>query len=160
MELTLAPLREGALAIGHRPQLRKLAALRDHGVTHVVTVLSSSENPHAIGEAAQRAGLDWLWVDLGSTKSLPSARRVDLQDAVAKMAAILRGGGKLYLHCSAGIHRTGMMAAALLFHLGHDEAQTREMLARLRAVTAQDVGAERLEWARKLANATRSVTQK
>jgi hypothetical protein len=150
MQLTFAPLRVGALAIGHRPQLRKLPALREAGVTHVVTVLSSSENPHAIGAAAESAGLSWLWIELGSTKSLPSTRRTDLRDAIENMSAILGAGGRIYLHCSAGIHRTGMMAAALLFHLGHDETQTRQTLALMRAVTAQDMGAERLEWARSL----------
>jgi hypothetical protein len=156
MELTFAPLLAGALAIGHRPQLRKLRALKEAGVTHVVTVLSSSENPQPIGEAAERSGLAWLWVELGSTKSLPGARRPDLIEAVTNMAAILGDGGRIYLHCSAGIHRTGMLAAALLFRVGLDEGQTRATLATLRAVTAQDMGPERFEWARALANNARA----
>jgi protein tyrosine/serine phosphatase len=64
------------------------------------------------------------------------------------MSATLRDGGRIYLHCSAGIHRTGMIAAALLFHLGHDDEQTRAILAALRPLTASDVGEARLDWAR------------
>jgi hypothetical protein len=46
-----------------------------------------------------------------------------------------------------------MIAAALLFSLGHDDAQVSELLIALRVVTAEGVGAERLEWARSFARA-------
>lgn len=146
--LTFVRLMSGALAIGHRPPLRALKRMREAGVTHVATVLSQQENPHAIAAAARSAGLEWLWIELGSTKILPARTKPEIRDALVSLAAILEAGGRIYLHCSAGIHRTGMIAAALLFHLGHDERATREALALLRPVTSQGMGAERFEWAR------------
>lgn len=125
--------------------------MRDAGVTHIVTVLSEMEKPHAIGEAAQTLGLEWLWIDLGSTKNLPARRKPQISEALESMAAILAGGGRIYLHCSAGIHRTGMIAAALFFHLGRDEAQTKAALAALRPLTAAEMGPDRFAWARSFA---------
>ena len=144
----------GALAIGHRPPLRALPAMKRQGLTHIATVLSREEDAEALGAATNRAGLAWLWIDLGSTKTLPQRRRSDIAEALRAMAAILDDGGSIYLHCSAGIHRTGMIAAALLFHLGRDEAQTKETLAALRPLTATDVGEARLEWARSFAGSS------
>lgn len=149
--LTFARLLSGALTIGHRPRLRGLKRLRDVGVTHVATILSMPENPEAIGSATRSAGLEWLWINLGSTKSLPARRRPDIAEGLRSIEAILGAGGRIYLHCSAGIHRTGMISAALLFYLGHDDHAVSDCLRALRPVTADGVGAERLEWARSFA---------
>jgi predicted protein tyrosine phosphatase len=121
------------------------------GVTHIATVLSRTEGAQSIGEAAAKAGMTWLWIELGSTKSLPQRRRPDVLETLQRMTSALDAGGRIYLHCSAGIHRTGMIAAALLFHLGFDEPQTKATLAALRPLTATDVGETRLEWARSFA---------
>jgi hypothetical protein len=141
----------GALAIGHRPPLRALEPMRRAGFTHIATVLAENENPHAIGAAAEAAELGWLWLELGSTKSLPARGKAEIATALATMADILRDGGCLYLHCSAGIHRTGMIAAALMFHLSCSEDDIRAALTALRPITAQDVGEARFEWARSFA---------
>lgn len=149
--LTFVHILSGALAIGHRPALRSLPALGIAGVTHIVTVLSRSENAEAIGAAARQCGLKWIWIELGSTKNLPKRRKPEICDALEQIAAILRSGGRIFLHCSAGIHRTGMIAAALLVHLGHDESQTLAMLTALRPITAAGVGDARIAWARSFA---------
>jgi protein tyrosine/serine phosphatase len=95
--------------------------------------------------------MGWIWIELGSTKSLPRRRRPDILNALRTMVSALQEQGRIYLHCSAGIHRTGMIASALLFHLGCDEEQIRRTLAALRPLTAADVGEARLEWARSFA---------
>lgn len=150
-KLTFVRVLSGALAIGHRPPLRAFRAMRGAGVTHVTTVLSRAEGAERIGAAAARAGMDWIWIELGSTKSLPQRRRADIAAAMSAMVAVLDAGGRIYLHCSAGIHRTGMITAALMFHLGRDETQVRAILAALRPLTATEVGDARLDWARSFA---------
>jgi hypothetical protein len=147
-ELTFVGIRLGALAIGHRPPLRALKHMRQAGVTHIVTILSDRERPQPIAEAARNAGLEWIWIQLGSTKNLPARARPEIAAALRSLASVLEGGGRIYLHCSAGIHRTGMIAAALLFQLGRSDDEVSEMLARLRPVTAKGLGSERFDWAR------------
>lgn len=146
--LTFVRILSGALAIGHRPPLRALPRMRLAGVTHVVTVLSDRERPQPIAEAARAAGLEWIWVELGSTKNLPVRAKPDIAEALRSLVSVLEGGGRIYLHCSAGIHRTGMIAAALLFHLGRGEAEVSETLTLLRPVTADGLGQDRFDWAR------------
>jgi predicted protein tyrosine phosphatase len=150
-KLTFVRIQSGALAIGHRPPLRWLSHMRKAGVTHIVTVLSQQEHPQAIAEAAREAGLAWIWIELGSTKNLPAKAKPEIVEALRSLASVLENNGRVYLHCSAGIHRTGMIAAALLFLLGYNSAQVAETLASLRTVTAEGVGAARLDWARSFA---------
>lgn len=146
--LCFVPLRAGALSIGHRPRVRAVARLKAQGVTHVVTALSEAEGPGPIGTAVRNAGLTWIWIPLGSTKVLPARARPDLMAKVDEIAAALEAGARVYLHCAAGIHRTGMLSAALMFRLGCEEDFVRAALATLRPVTAEGVGEARFDWAR------------
>ena len=138
----------GSLALGHRPGRGAYARLQRAGATHIATVLSRAEGGEAIGAAARQAGFVWIWLDLGSTKNLPSLNNPAIRSTVEALADALAGGGRVYLHCSAGIHRTGMVAAALLYRLGCDEAEVAARLAAMRTITARDVGDARLAWAR------------
>lgn len=149
--LTFVPLSAGALSIGHRPRVRGMANLKAQGVTHVVTALSEPEGPAPIGAAVTRAGLQWIWIPLGSTKVLPARARPDLAATLDEIIDVLDSGARVYLHCAAGIHRTGMLSAALMFRLGCDESFVRTALTTLRPVTADGVGEARFDWARSFA---------
>ena len=54
---------------------------------------------------------------------------------------VLAAGGKIYIHCSAGLHRTGMITHALLRYLGWSRHDAVEKLRELRALTAKEVRA-------------------
>jgi protein-tyrosine phosphatase len=61
--------------------------------------------------------------------------------------AILNAAGlKAYLHCAAGLHRTGMAAFALFRRAGDDAESAKAKLRVARPVTARDVGEGRLSW--------------
>lgn len=137
----------GQLAIGHRPGARAIKRLPSAGVTHVVTVLSEAEGAAGIEASVCSAGLAWIWLPLGSTKNLPARVRPQIRDTLEAIVAALAGGGRLYLHCSAGLHRTGMISAALLFRLGFAEDQVRATIEAMRPLTAREMGAARFEWA-------------
>jgi protein-tyrosine phosphatase len=67
------------------------------------------------------------------------------------IAAAIARGGKVVVHCSAGIHRTGMIGYALLRQLGLSADAAREKLSALRSVTAEGVDSDRLAWGDSLA---------
>lgn len=148
-----AQLCGGGFAIGHRPGRGMFARLAAANVTHIATVLAESERPHDIETAARAAGLDWMWLQIGSTKNLPARSKPAVRRFLEELARILTAGGRIYLHCSAGIHRTGMIAAALLFHLGYDRNDVSAAIAGLRTFTAEGMGPERLDWASSFARA-------
>lgn len=137
----------GSLTIGHRPGARAIRRFPAARISHVVTVLSETECPHVIEAAVRAAGLAWIWLPLGSTKNLPARGKPEIGRCLDAMIDSLAAGGRLYLHCSAGLHRTGMIAAALLFRLGCDADTVRAAIAAMRPLTARDMGEARFEWA-------------
>jgi protein-tyrosine phosphatase len=137
----------GALAVGPRPGRRTLPALR--AATDVLTLLSEKEGAPAIKAEVENMGLRW-W-----NLPLPNGRPFgpDNDDGIAALFVELKqrlaGGGRIYVHCAAGIHRTGMIAAALLYALGLDDSEVSAALAAMRPHTADGVGDERLAVARR-----------
>ncbi|MEV0406463.1 tyrosine-protein phosphatase [Actinoallomurus sp. NPDC050550] len=140
----------GMLAVTHRPKVKSLPAMRSLGATHLVTLLSRREGAWAMGSAARAAGLEWIWVDLANADPPPPGRYGEMARALLDIASLLREGAAVVIHCSAGIHRTGMFTYALLRAMRFTSSDARLTLARLRARTADDVGDERLTWAEHL----------
>jgi protein-tyrosine phosphatase len=139
-------VRGGHLSLGHRPKRDSLRGLRQQGVTHIVTLLAESEGARDIGTAAEEAGLRWIWFPMESAGIPPESRRPEVLALLRAMREALEGGGKVYVHCSAGIHRTGMVAHALLRSLGMGPGAARDLLAAAREHTAEGVGEDRLAW--------------
>jgi protein-tyrosine phosphatase len=151
--ITWVPLRHGAVALSGRPKIR---ALRDlaarEACTHVLTLISEREGAAELGAAVQAANLTWLWLPFPNGTPPGKKRDAELLEVFALAVRILdREDGRLLIHCSAGIHRTGMVAYALLRFAGHDAATAREKLRLLRTVTCEGVGEYRLAWAEELA---------
>jgi len=142
----------GRLALGHRPKKSSLHALAAGGCTHVLTLMADREGAPAVGELTRGAGLAWLWFPLENGNPLPPARDRDALELLDHLASLLREGASIFVHCSAGIHRTGMLANALLRRLGLPPAEARVALAELRRVTAEGVGDHRLAWGDRLAD--------
>lgn len=154
-DIVLVSIGAGALAVTHRPRVRQLPAMRSTGVTHLVTLLSRREGALDIGSAARAAGLDWIWVELANGQQPPPPRHQEIVTALTTLVPLLHNGAKVVIHCSAGIHRTGMFTYALLRACDLDADEAMASLARLRAATADGVGAQRLGWAEDLAAAAR-----
>ncbi len=77
----------------------------------------------------------------------PSEKKInDLNNLFSKMESILKSKGKIYIHCSAGIHRTGMITYAFLRFIGNDLENAIETLGKLRLTTKDGMGQKRIEW--------------
>lgn len=148
----------GQLAIGHRPKRPALLALRAAGCTHVLTLLSAREGAAQLEQAARDAGLAWIGFPLDNGDPLPRARDTEARALLAELAALLAGGARVFVHCSAGIHRTGMIAYALLRHLGYGPDAARAALRALRAATADGVKEHRLAWGDRLTAASAAAS--
>ncbi|WP_344586297.1 protein-tyrosine phosphatase family protein [Actinomadura vinacea] len=140
----------GTLSTSRRPRLKALPALRDSGVTHVVTLLSQQEGARRLGSAVKAAGLVWTWIPLPHAGPPPPAHDRRLGASLIRLAAILRDGGHILIHCSAGIHRTGMFAYALLRFTGMTADDATSSLQEVSADFLADVGDDRLTWASRL----------
>jgi protein-tyrosine phosphatase len=143
---TWLPLSSGSIALAPRPKARALVARAAAAPTTLLTLLAEKEGARDLGAAAARAGLDWIWLPLENGRPPAQRRDEEIAAALAGARAALAAGRRLLVHCSAGIHRTGMIGYALLRLCGAGADEARAALERLRPVTAAGVGAERLAW--------------
>ena len=141
------------LTLGPRPGRKSVDRLRELQLTHCCTLLSAREGAPLIEKVCQRirtpeAPFTWVWLPIegGNLEVLRHTSILPLLDTLATSIAT-ETTPHVYLHCSAGIHRTGFFAYILLRILGHDAAAAIEKLAELRTVTFAQVGDERLELA-------------
>lgn len=139
--------RRGWLALTHRPKLRGMPDLRAEGCTRLVTLLSAREGAARIGELAREAGLAWTWLPLETARPpTGDAAWRQVAQGLTALAEFLDAGDAIALHCSAGIHRTGMIAYALLRTLGDPPAQALDHIERMRPITRTGMTRERQDF--------------
>ena len=152
VDLNWVELLNGYIAIGHRPKVKMLKNMKGSGTTHIFTLLSEREGAKDIGRAAEKHGLNWLWMPLHSAKPPEQDRFQEIDDVFRTCVNDLKNGAKIYIHCSAGIHRTGMVSYALFRYIGFDSAKSASLLYELRDVTGKEVGDHRKLWGDKYCN--------
>lgn len=140
------PVLQGHLAIGHRPKIKIIKNLRSLGATHVLTLLSESEGAEDIGKEVQGAGIDWIWLPFHSADPPSEDRLAGVIKAFDVVRAALDKHARIYVHCSAGIHRTGMITYAFLRYIEFSAENAMTTLSKLRQVTADGVGEDRKHW--------------
>lgn len=140
-------VRRGSMAIGHRPKKKSLPGFPAAGVTSLLTLLSESEGAKEIGEQCQRHGIVWHWLPFVSGDPPPSKRNKEIAETFERLKNELDTGGQIFVHCSAGIHRTGMITLAILRYLELSKLEADRLLNELRPHTAENVGSQRREWA-------------
>ncbi len=150
--LQLHPLGSGSLAIGHRLKHKQMQLLPLLGVSHVLTLLSASEGARAIRTLLEDTGITWLWLPLESGDPPPTERSSEIRALLRQVEVALDSGGAIYVHCAAGLHRTGMITHAYLRHAGYSRASAEAELRNLRNVTAASVGRHRLDWGEQFAH--------
>lgn len=120
----------GRVLAAQHPGHRGAAVLQGHGFTHVVDLTSIHDHlPPCEVPGATR--LSFPIVDYG----VPTVQ--GMRATLAALQAALDGGGKVYLHCMAGIGRTGTVAACLLVEHGYTPAEALALLQRKWQVAAQ-----------------------
>ncbi|MCJ8315174.1 MAG: dual specificity protein phosphatase family protein [Saccharospirillaceae bacterium] len=136
----------GSISIGHRPKIKDIKIMKSMGVTHIFTLLSEKEGAKKIEEATLKQDLTWLWLPLATANPPTEDKYKDILYILNICQTQLKQGAKIYIHCSAGIHRTGMITYALLKHLGFDKDQALTLLSKMRTVTGKNVGIHRIAW--------------
>ena len=143
-QLTWRPIAGGELAIGHRPGKKLRKALDESGCTLVVNLLSETESSASQSETRVR-------LPLAGANPPGSERNEEVRALFERMRTELEAGGRVYLHCSAGLHRTGMIGNAFMRWLGLSPEAALAQLRELRPLTADEVGTERLAWGEQFA---------
>jgi hypothetical protein len=141
------PADNGYIAIGHKPGGKiSFEGLKNEGTTAIVTLLHENEGAQQIGTQTKQAGMAWVWFPFSASKPHAQYDTIKVLQLFNQLHLLLKSGGKIYIHCSAGIHRTGMIAYGLLRYLGYGKIDALQMLSGLREVTAAQAGENRLQW--------------
>lgn len=133
------------LILGPRPGKKSKDTIKASGVTDIVTLLSAREQPETIKRIASSIGADWHHFALDGGH-LDTLAEVDLSRVFLLFDEIVRAEGDriVYLHCSAGLHRTGFVAYLILRRSGLTPDEAFRGLRDLREVTAEQVGEARI----------------
>ena len=136
--------------LGPRPGKKSLQHLQDLRLTHCCTLLSEREDAPLIGKFCKKLSTEeqrceWVWLPIEGGH-LETLEKTDIPHALITLADAIADteSSRIYFHCSAGIHRTGFFVYILLRLQGRDAETALNELSQLRAVTAEQVGAERL----------------
>jgi hypothetical protein len=143
---------EGGLVLGPRPGRKSKGALSTMDLTHVCTLLHEREGARSVQSIANEIGCQWIWIPLAGG-GLDELRTLH-SEALVSFGGALTGTvqPRVYLHCSAGIHRTGFFASILLRLQSLDAEAIRHALGELRPTTAQQVGQDRIDLAISIAD--------
>jgi len=111
-----------------------IAAIAAWGARAVLTLLEDDEmvllHVTAIGETVERYGMEWFHVPI-LDHALPDAAFEERWKTVGPhLESIVRGGGRVLVHCRGGLGRAGTIVARMLVELG---ASVDDAIARVRA---------------------------
>jgi protein-tyrosine phosphatase len=136
----------GKLTLHNRPKRKLIPQLAGLGCSRVVTLLSEREGGKDIGALIQAVGLAWTWLPLPNAHYPEGATYDMLLAALPILSGYLDNRDAILIHCSAGIHRTGMAAYGLLRWRGYTQAEARAAIAAMRGFTAQGMQPHHFAW--------------
>ncbi|MCG3772651.1 MAG: hypothetical protein JW384_03866 [Nitrosomonadaceae bacterium] len=135
---------------GPRPSHAEIKHMGKHGVDTIVTLLSPAENAKSLAPTVEHAKMEWLWLPI-------SFRHEDMHpfimaDKAVRLVQVIKqrlsNKKTVFIHCAAGIDRTGMIGAAVMISCGMEPLETfKEWYTPGRSRLTSD----RLDWAIKIA---------
>lgn len=138
---------------GERPGLLDvdLASFRQWGALALVTLLEPHEmtllGVDSLGERAAEAGLQWWHLPIIDGCAPESAFETAWVDAGRALHAILDEGGRIIVHCRAGLGRSGTIAARLLIERGVEPETAATAVRRARPGAIENF--EQMAWVRR-----------
>lgn len=120
------------------PGRRRFPGWPEAGVTDVITLQREDERPAWLPEACAEQGIAWHHAPL-SGKHLAAPGD---PESLARLVALVEGfeePRRIVVHCSAGLHRTGVALYTLFRAQGLGEEEALERLRWARALTAMEL---------------------
>ena len=116
-------------------------------VTHVLTLLCEKERAEKIGVFVKEFGIEWIHIPMKNANPPVGCDSERIGIAIVEVVNVLKKGGNVLVHCSAGLHRTGMIANAVLALYGIKGQNNRiDLIRKMRKMTAEKCGEKRLNW--------------
>jgi len=130
-------LNTGRLGLSQRPKVKEIKDLISDGCDQVVTILSPKDRPQNIGAEVEACGLQWHWLKVAHANKITVQESLLFKSLVHTVYEAILDNKSVLVHCSAGLHRTGMFAYALLRHANLDQAAALEAIGQMRLATRE-----------------------
>ncbi len=122
------------LFVGTTPRAGDYDRLRALGVTLVIN-MRIERRPYP---DSHNPPIDRLWLPTFDHPLIPIPIKALMRGTKAALEAI-EGGGKVLVHCAAGVHRSVAQAAAILIAQGHTMPEALNLLKTQRPAADPDV---------------------
>jgi dual specificity MAP kinase phosphatase len=120
--------------VGTTPGTEDYDLLRERGVTLVINMrFENRPQPDNHNPPMAR-----LWLRTFDSPLIPIPMRA-LHKGVGAALEAIQAGGKVFIHCAAGVHRSVALAAALLIAQGHKPDEATELLKERRPAADPDI---------------------
>ena len=137
----------GCIGIGPKPKDQLIRDLALHGNVQIVSLLTEEEGASDIRRTTKDCNLKWRGFDLPEDQLPKKEQYYDLTKLYIKMMSAIQQGKCLYIHCSDGIFRSGMIAYSLLQSIGYPPKKAKKMLKELSKEASKEMGKQRYDWA-------------
>jgi protein-tyrosine phosphatase len=124
------------------------------GVNYVLTLLHKKEEPEIIKKICSENSIDWKQIELQganmpylNNKATQSIIITGLEEAYTRLS---KDKLTMFIHCAAGIHRTGTIIYCLLRMFEETPDSALKALEYIRKETREKVGENRIELAEKI----------
>ncbi|KAJ9443297.1 hypothetical protein DIPPA_31966 [Diplonema papillatum] len=139
---------QGGMCLMAFPRKGDMAALKKAGCHAVATLQKDHEGALDIKEQAASLELESIHEDFWLLYH--GKRAKEIMVGVTRAAELIRSGKNVMIHCTAGIHRTGMFAYSVLRTLGYTPRAAVQSLKNMRNITFTRVGAHRIQTIEKI----------
>ena len=137
-----------------RPNLKQLKSMISiYKINYIVTLQHAKEKPEIIGTIAKSLGVEWYHIPLeganGGYLSKKETKQMFIKGVNFIFNELNTKTINLFVHCAAGVHRTGVFLYSLL-RLSSESTETAyEALNYIRKATYNGVGINRLDYIEK-----------
>lgn len=151
-QVNYQPVLKGHLSIGGKPGVERLLELSQLKTDTVVTLLKTNEaGVKEIEAELATTGISWIWFPLSASElSLSEETREKINKVYQTLIEKLNNGERIFIHCAAGVHRTGSFTNGLLRKIGYSPIQSKKLIKEMRPVTALEAVKKHWAWSEKI----------
>lgn len=141
----------------HKPKIIDIEKLKnEYNVNYFITLLNDKERPDHIFEELKRNYIEYTHIPLLGANISILLNKDMLDILVSKVKEIIDKietsdiSLNILIHCSAGIHRTGIVLYLILRCFGYSYDECMSKIKEIREITFNGVGKERIKFAEEL----------
>jgi protein-tyrosine phosphatase len=132
-----------------RPSTKDITIFKEkYGVNYIISLLNQNEKPEEIEKMCLDNQISWELIEVNGANYIKKSENKKIISKLLNLyEKLLSEEIILFVHCAAGIHRTGTIIYTLLRMFGEDRNSAYNILGEIRKETKNKVGDFRIKLA-------------